>query len=55
MRRTTPSPSRLFAALELLHDHRPALDQLSERLLAEETVEGAVVYDIIRNEGSRVA
>ncbi|MDQ4054399.1 MAG: ATP-dependent zinc metalloprotease FtsH [Actinomycetota bacterium] len=42
-------------AIELLHDHRPALDQLSERLLAEETVDGAVVYNIIRNEGSRVA
>ena len=32
----------------LLERHRPALDELTQRLLAEETLDGQVVYDITR-------
>jgi cell division protease FtsH len=39
----------------LLRQHRQALDQLTERLLADETVDGQVVYDIIRDEPTRAA
>ncbi len=42
-------------ATELLRQHRVALDQLTQRLLAEETVDGSVVYDIIRDQPTRVA
>jgi cell division protease FtsH len=39
----------------LLRQHRRSLDQLTQRLLADETVDGSVVYDIIRDEPTRVA
>jgi cell division protease FtsH len=39
----------------LLERHRESLDELTERLLREETVDGAVVYDIIRRPPTRVA
>jgi cell division protease FtsH len=52
--------SRLLRAAEeeaslLLLEHRDSLDQLSRRLLHDETVDGAVVYDIIRRPPSKVA
>lgn len=37
------------SALALLQTHRPALDRLAERLLAEETVDGTVVLAILRD------
>ncbi len=39
----------------LLERHRASLDRLSERLLQDETVDGAVVYDIVRRPPTRVA
>ncbi|MDQ4085871.1 MAG: ATP-dependent zinc metalloprotease FtsH [Actinomycetota bacterium] len=42
-------------ARELLRLHREALDQLAQRLLKDETVDGSVVSDIIRDQPSRVA
>jgi cell division protease FtsH len=36
-------------ALELLRTHRPALDRLTELLLAEETVDGGVVLATLRD------
>jgi cell division protease FtsH len=42
-------------AADLLRRHRAALDQLTQRLLKDETVDGSVVYDIIREQPSRVA
>ncbi|WP_328992759.1 ATP-dependent zinc metalloprotease FtsH [Kribbella sp. NBC_01245] len=52
--------SRLLRAAEehadlLLRRHRESLDQLSGRLLQDETVDGAVVYDIVRHPPTRVA
>jgi cell division protease FtsH len=35
-------------ATDLLRHHRPALDELTGRLLDEETLDGAVVYDVVR-------
>jgi cell division protease FtsH len=36
-------------AMELLRTHRPALDRLTEQLLAEETVDGSVVLATLRD------
>ena len=41
-------------AAALLGQHRAALDQMTERLLGQETVDGSVVYDLIRNENQPV-
>jgi cell division protease FtsH len=38
-------------AVALLTAHRPALDGLVERLLADETVDGSVVYDVLSATG----
>jgi cell division protease FtsH len=35
-------------AADLLRHHRPALDELTRRLLDEETLDGAIVYDVVR-------
>jgi cell division protease FtsH len=35
-------------ATDLLRHHRPTLDELTHRLLDEETLDGAVVYDLVR-------
>ncbi|MGI5336231.1 ATP-dependent zinc metalloprotease FtsH [Streptomyces sp. CA-181903] len=38
-------------ALGLLREHRAALDRLADLLVAKETVDGAVVLDVLRREG----
>ncbi|MFI0737409.1 ATP-dependent zinc metalloprotease FtsH [Streptomyces sp. NPDC021100] len=38
-------------ALGLLREHRTALDRLADLLVAKETVDGAVVLDVLRREG----
>ncbi|MEU1823144.1 ATP-dependent zinc metalloprotease FtsH [Streptomyces abikoensis] len=40
-------------ALALLRDHRPALDRLASLLVTHETVDGAVVLDVLREEDGR--
>jgi cell division protease FtsH len=37
-------------ATQLLQEHRPALTQLTNRLLDEETLDGSAVYDIVRQQ-----
>ena len=39
-------------AIELLRQHRPALDELTRRLIAEETLDGSVVYHVIRRQAA---
>ncbi len=37
-------------AIDLLRSHRPQLDELAERLISEETVDGKVVLEILHRE-----
>jgi cell division protease FtsH len=41
-------------AVALLRDHRPALDELADLLVARETVDGAVVLDVLARHGTPV-
>ncbi|MER6524026.1 ATP-dependent zinc metalloprotease FtsH [Streptomyces sp. NPDC001508] len=40
-------------AITLLRGHRPALERLADQLIAHETVDGAVVLDVLRRERSQ--
>ncbi|MGG7569355.1 hypothetical protein [Streptomyces sirii] len=37
-------------AVDLLREHRPALDSLAELLTARETVDGSVVLDVLQQQ-----